>query len=68
MRLLPVNQDALLVELDDLDQTLALLDALQAEPLPGITELVPAARTILVMFDPATCRQAVLAADRKSVV
>lgn len=62
MRLLPVNQDALLVELDDLDQTLALLDALQAEPLPGITELVPAARTILVMFDPATCRQAVLAA------
>ena len=53
MRLLPVSQDALLVELDDLDQTLALFDALQADPLPGVIELVPAARTVLVGFDPA---------------
>ena len=62
MRLLPVNQDALLVELDDLDQTLALFDALQADPLPGVTELVPAARTVLVGFDPAVCRPQALAA------
>ena len=62
MRLLPVSQDALLVELDDLDQTLALFDALQADPLPGVIELVPAARTVLVGFDPAVCRQQALAA------
>ena len=43
---------ALLVELDDLAQTLALLASLQAEPIEGIEELVPAARTILVRFRP----------------
>ncbi|MCX7277721.1 MAG: 5-oxoprolinase subunit PxpB [Burkholderiales bacterium] len=53
MRFLPVNLDALLVELDDLDQTLALLASLQREPLPGVEELVPAARTIFVRFRPS---------------
>lgn len=53
MRFLPVNLNALLVELDDLDQTLALLASLKREPVPGIDELVPAARTILVHFRPA---------------
>ena len=38
MRFLPVNLDALLVELDDLPQTLALLASLQAEPIDGIEE------------------------------
>ena len=52
MRFLPVNLNALLVELDDLAQTLALLASLQAEPIAGIEELVPAARTILVRFRP----------------
>ncbi|QHI99633.1 5-oxoprolinase/urea amidolyase family protein [Xylophilus rhododendri] len=55
MRFLPVNLDALLVELDNLDQTLALLASLQQEPIPGIEELVPAARTVLVRFRPAAC-------------
>ena len=53
MRFLPVNLDALLVELDDLPQTLALLASLQAEPIAGIEELVPAARTLLVRHRPA---------------
>ncbi len=53
MRFLPVNLDALLVELDDLPQTLALLASLRAEPIAGIEELVPAARTLLVSFRPA---------------
>ena len=44
MRFLPVNLDALLVELDDLDQTLALLASLEND-IAGVTELVPAART-----------------------
>ena len=53
MRFLPVNLNALLVELDDLDQTLALLASLRHDPIAGIDELVPAARTILVQFRPA---------------
>ena len=60
MRFLPVNLDALLVELDDLPQTLALLASLQAEPIDGIEELVPAARTLLVRFRPAKVSQAAL--------
>ena len=56
MRLLPVNLDAILVELADLDETLALFDALEADPIEGVTELVPAARTILVHFLPWVCQ------------
>jgi KipI family sensor histidine kinase inhibitor len=52
MRFLPVNLNALLVELDDLAQTLALLQSLQSEPVVGVEELIPAARTILVYFNP----------------
>lgn len=63
MRFLPVNTDALLVELDDLEQTLALFDALQATPIAGVTELVPAARTVLVVFRPDTVTREALIAD-----
>jgi KipI family sensor histidine kinase inhibitor len=61
LRFLPVHSQALLVELADLEQTLALLDALQQQPVPGVVELVPAARTILVSFDAqqTTARQVV---------
>lgn len=52
LRFLPVSRNALLVELPDLARTLDLLAALQAAPLAGVSELVPAARTILVYFDP----------------
>lgn len=61
MRFLPVNLDALLVELDDLPQSLALLASLQAEPIDGIEELVPAARTLLVRYRPAKVSHAALA-------
>ncbi|SFB98095.1 sensor histidine kinase inhibitor, KipI family [Polaromonas sp. OV174] len=60
MRFLPVNLNALLVELADLDQTLALLASLQREPLPGVEELVPAARTIFVRFRPSATSAAAL--------
>ncbi|ABM34066.1 5-oxoprolinase subunit PxpB [Paracidovorax citrulli] len=53
MRFLPVNLDALLVELDDLQQTLALHASLRRDPIAGIEELVPAARTVLVRYRPA---------------
>lgn len=52
MRFLPVHARALLVELADLDQTLALLHSLQAAPIAGVCEWVPAARTILIEFAP----------------
>ncbi|WP_350349121.1 allophanate hydrolase subunit 1 [Agromyces sp. G08B096] len=52
-RLLPAGDAALLVECDDLDEVLALHDALAADAPPGLVELVPAARTLLVAVDPA---------------
>lgn len=60
MRFLPVTSNALLVELADLDQTLALLASLQRDPPPGVAELVPAARTILVHFRPVATSAAAL--------
>jgi len=54
-RFLPAGLNALLVELDGLDQVLTLLASLEREPIAGVTEVVPAARTLLVYFDPLTC-------------
>ena len=53
MRVLPSGSAALLVELDDLDQVLALYAALSEERPAGVIDIVPAARTILLMTDPA---------------
>lgn len=52
MRLLPSGSTALLVELDDLAEVLALYDALTEAPLEGVTDIVPAARTLLLVTDP----------------
>ncbi|MDS7594988.1 5-oxoprolinase/urea amidolyase family protein [Agrobacterium tumefaciens] len=52
MRFLPVSLTTLLVELADLDQTLALFASLQADPVEGIEETVPAARTLMIRFRP----------------
>jgi KipI family sensor histidine kinase inhibitor len=54
MRVLPCGSRAVLVELDDLDAVTGLHAALAAEPPAGVVELVPAARTVLVEFDPGT--------------
>ena len=59
MRFLPVTLNSLLVELADLDETLALLASLQHTPLAGVEELVPAARTILVRYRPSATSAAV---------
>lgn len=53
MRVLPSGSTALLVELDDLGQVLALYAALQADRPAGVADIVPAARTILLVIDPA---------------
>lgn len=52
-RFLPCGLEALLVEVDDLDAALALYAALREAALPGVTDLVPAARTVLIRLDPA---------------
>jgi KipI family sensor histidine kinase inhibitor len=53
MRLLPSGSTALLVELDDLDEVLGLYAALEQDPPKGVVDVVPAARTVLVVTDPA---------------
>ncbi|KQV37705.1 5-oxoprolinase/urea amidolyase family protein [Rhizobium sp. Root1204] len=52
MRFLPVSLTVLLVELADLDETLALFASLEADPVDGIEDMVPAARTLMIRFRP----------------
>ena len=53
MRLLPSGSTALLVELDTLDDVLALYAALSEAVPDGVVDVVPAARTVLLVTDPA---------------
>ncbi len=53
MRVLPSGSAGVLVEVDDLEQVLALAAHLRASPLPGVVDLVPAARTVLLVLDPS---------------
>ncbi|RVW06627.1 5-oxoprolinase subunit B family protein [Rhodococcus spongiicola] len=50
MRVLDMGSRALLVEFDGLDETLAHYRGLVAERHSAVTDLVPAARTVLVQF------------------
>lgn len=61
LRFLPAGDGALLVELPDLDKTLSLLDGLRGLRPAGVIELVPAARTIMVRYDPRVTDRAALA-------
>lgn len=51
MRILRASDRALLAEADDLHQ--AMRAAIAWEGVPGVVELVPGARTVLVRFDPS---------------
>lgn len=51
----------LLVECVDLSATMALHHSLEAADLPGVTELIPAARTVLISFNPARTNAEILA-------
>jgi KipI family sensor histidine kinase inhibitor len=53
MRPLPCGSTALLVEMDGLDEVLGLYAALVDERPPGVVDIVPAARTLLLVTDPA---------------
>lgn len=56
MRFLPAGHDGLLVEVDDVSQVLALRARIEEERaagrLAGVREVVPAARTVLLLLDP----------------
>lgn len=62
MRFLPVSPRAFLVELADLEQTLALFDALNANPVSGVAEIIPAAQTLMIRTAPGIAADAALAA------
>ncbi|KPF44608.1 5-oxoprolinase/urea amidolyase family protein [Rhizobium sp. AAP43] len=62
MRFLPVSLTVLLVELKDLDETLALFASLESDPVDGIEDMVPAARTLMIRFRPETLKAEQLAA------
>jgi KipI family sensor histidine kinase inhibitor len=51
VRVLPYGDRALLVELPDLGAVAAVRATLERSPLPGQRELVPAARTVLIVLD-----------------
>lgn len=63
MRFLPVSLDAFLVELPTLNETLSLFSILQARPLHGLKDMIPAARTVLISFAPHETSAAILAAQ-----
>jgi KipI family sensor histidine kinase inhibitor len=63
MRFLPVSLTSMLVELADLEETLALLTSLQTTPVTGIEEMFPTARTLLVHFQPEEVTAAQLASE-----
>ncbi|WP_018686782.1 5-oxoprolinase subunit PxpB [Actinokineospora enzanensis] len=54
MRLRRYGPDGVLVELGSLTEVAATRAALVAAELPGLVELVPAARTVLVSFEPGS--------------
>ncbi|MBF0663672.1 MULTISPECIES: 5-oxoprolinase subunit B family protein [unclassified Rhodococcus (in: high G+C Gram-positive bacteria)] len=56
MRILPNGDAALLAEFASLDDVLAHYRALDADRPHGVVDLVPAARTVLVRFEPREIR------------
>lgn len=51
IRVLPVGDRAVLLDLADLDAALAIYQLLNSQVLPGVIAIVPAAKTILISFD-----------------
>jgi KipI family sensor histidine kinase inhibitor len=60
---MPAGTSAVLIELESLDQVMGLDAALRSTPPAGTVDLVPAARTVLVIFDPAATTAERVAAD-----
>ncbi|KQU37132.1 5-oxoprolinase subunit PxpB [Rhodococcus sp. Leaf233] len=54
MRLLPAGENALLIEFADLPETMSYHRSMVRERPDAVVDLVPAARTVLVIFDGAS--------------
>jgi len=67
MRFLSCGREAVLVEVDDLDAALSLYAGLRAAALPGVVDLVPAARTVLIRLDPAQTSPAAVRAATATI-
>jgi KipI family sensor histidine kinase inhibitor len=65
MRLRRAGRRAVLVELDDLSGVIGLHAALRREPPAGAVDLVPAARTLMIVFDASTSADAVVTDIRR---
>lgn len=59
------GRHAVLVELDGLEQVIGLHAALRAGPPAGAVDMVPAARTLMIVFDSSTSSDAVIADVRR---
>lgn len=71
-RFLAAGDRAVLVELPDLDATLGMLARLRERqhgdhPIPGVVELLPAARTLLVSFLPWRISHAALVRELRAI-
>ncbi|MBR7829834.1 allophanate hydrolase subunit 1 [Actinospica sp. MGRD01-02] len=62
MRVKPAGSSAVLVCLDDPDQVTGLYRELQSAPPAGYVDAIPAAETVMVLFDPARTQAAAIAA------
>ncbi len=62
MSIQPYGEDAILVDLPDLAHVVGLSTALRTVALEGVVDIVPAARTVLVRFDPSALDAARLTA------
>ena len=60
----PMGDAGLQIEVAELSQVLALADAIRDSPPPGVLDVVPAARTVLLVLEPGTD----LAATRRAVL
>ena len=67
IRVLPAGDRALLVEVDDLDSVLALTRSLSTRRPAGVSDVVPAARTVLVRAV-AGCDLTLLAGELREAV
>lgn len=52
LRVLPCGDCALLLEVGDMAEVLSLSEAVRTAHLPGVVDIVPAARTVLVTTEP----------------
>jgi KipI family sensor histidine kinase inhibitor len=64
VRLLPSGPHAVLAEYRSLDAVMDAADRLRSSRPPGVVDVVPAARTVLVVFEPGADRGPVLDALR----